>query len=152
MKSWVAWALLALVTWGFWGLFPKLAVKYISPTSALFYEAVGAGVCGAVLALCFGGKPELNFHGALFGVLTGVTVVVGGWFYLFAAKEANTSSVVVLTAMYPIVTIALAALILKEQITGRQIVAMLLALCAVALLVTEQNDAGDSETRTSVGS
>ncbi len=137
MNQWILWAVLALGTWGFWGLFPKLAVKYISPTSALFYEALGAVVCGVVIALLAGGKPEYSSRGALFAFLTGVTAILGGWFYLYAARSANISTVVVITALYPLITVILAWTVLGEAITQRQLLAMILALGAVSLLATE---------------
>jgi transporter family protein len=139
MQSWLIWALLAMLTWGFWGLLPKLAVKFSDPTSALFFEAIGAGICGVTLALIFGGKPEFNPKGALFAGLTGMTAILGGWFYLYAARSAITiSSVVLLTALYPIVTVMLAVVFLKEPMTTKQIIALILALLAVILLATEQ--------------
>jgi transporter family protein len=149
MNNWVGWSLLALVTWGFWGLFPKLATKYTDPNSAIFYEALGAAFCGILLSLYFGGKPEVNFKGCLFGGLTGAAAMLGGWFYLYAARSTNISSVVVLTALYPVVTIILAALTLKEPISVRQIIALILAFAAITLLATEQKNPLDSRTQAS---
>ena len=36
MKDWFLPAVFIPLVWGFWGLFPKLAVRYISPTSAMY--------------------------------------------------------------------------------------------------------------------
>jgi len=52
MNDWVIFAILALLVWGFWGFFPKLATNYISPKSVLVYEVIGAIIVGvAVLFL-----------------------------------------------------------------------------------------------------
>ena len=49
MKSWFLPAIFIPIVWGFWGLLPKLAVKYISPTHAMVYQTGGAVVFGIVL-------------------------------------------------------------------------------------------------------
>ncbi|MDH4321453.1 MAG: hypothetical protein OEV73_08150 [Desulfobulbaceae bacterium] len=41
MDGWLWSALTALVFYGLWGFFPKLAVGYISPKSVLVYEVGG---------------------------------------------------------------------------------------------------------------
>jgi transporter family protein len=137
MPSWIVWSLLALVTWGLWGFFPKLAVNYISPKDALIYDALGTGISGVLIALCIGGRPAPSLAGATFAALTGLTAILGGLFYLYAAREANISVVVVLTALYPIVTVLLAAIFLKESLTQRQILSLLLALAAIIVMATD---------------
>jgi hypothetical protein len=41
MDSWFFWTILAMVTFGAWGFFPKLDVNYICPKSALIYQVPG---------------------------------------------------------------------------------------------------------------
>src|ERR1035438_9093374 len=77
MKSWIPWSLLALLSWGFWGLFPKLATNYISPRSAILYESLGAALAGLVALLSIGAPREANSRGVLFGVLTGLCAFTG---------------------------------------------------------------------------
>jgi len=150
MNNWITWSLLALLTWGLWGLLPKFAVKYIDPNSAIFYEALGCALCGIILSLFFGGKPDADLRGSLFAGLTGVVGILGAWFYLYAARSTNISSVVVLTALYPVVTIVLAVFMLKEPLSLRQVVALMLALVAISLLATEQKQENipDPQTQT----
>jgi transporter family protein len=138
MNNWLVCSILALVTWGFWGLFPKLAVTYTNPTTALFYEAVGSMICGFGLALYFGGIPEASFKGAFFGIMTGMVALLGAWFYLNASRNANISLVVVITALYPVVTVLLAVIFLKEPFGLKQSIALVLSLIAIALLATDQ--------------
>ena len=136
MSSWVWWSLLALLTWGFWGFFPKMAIRFMSPQSIIIYEVV-AGVAIAVVCLFFTGfRPETHPRGILYACLTGVAGLLGGLFYLFAVARGKVSVIVTLTALYPIITIALAAVLLKEPVSLKQGVGMVLAVLSIILLAT----------------
>jgi bacterial/archaeal transporter family protein len=135
MANWLHFSLLALITWGFWGFFPKLAVKYIDPKSAVFYEVLGAVLVGLLALALLGFKVQYNGYGVLFAILTGVAALLGGLFYLYAlSKGGSVSVVVVLTALYPLITIALASIILKEPVSIKQGVGMFFALAAIILM------------------
>lgn len=135
MRTWYSPAFAALIIFGFWGFFPKLAVRYISPQSAAIYQVGGALLVGLAMLAQNGFRPETHPLGILFAILTGVTGIVGTLCYLAAAKRGPITVIVCLTALYPIVTILLAAFFLHEPITGRQILGLLLALIAILLLV-----------------
>ena len=136
MSSWVWWSLLALFAWGFWGFFPKLAIRYMSPPSIIIYEVI-AGLTIAVVCLFLAGfRPETHPRGILYACLTGVAGLLGGLFYLFAVARGKASVVVTLTALYPIITIALAAVLLKEPVTLKQGCGMVLAVLSIILLAT----------------
>jgi transporter family protein len=135
-ERWLPWCLAALVSWGCWGLFPKLATNYISPRSAFMYEALGAALAAVCVAVFLGAKPEVNAKGMLFGVLAGAAALAGAWFYVNAAALGRVSVVVTLTALYPLITIVLAFVVLREPIGLRRGIGMLLALAAIALMST----------------
>ena len=58
MSNWLIYSLLAFMIYGLWAFFPKLAVKYISPGSALVYEVAGALLVGFVVLLAMVFKVE----------------------------------------------------------------------------------------------
>jgi len=134
--SWQIPALAALVLFGFWGFFPKLAVNHIDPGSALVFEIVGAMAVGLVVLLFPGFTLETAPRGALFGVLTGLCGMLGTLFFMAAATRGRISLVVSLTAMYPLITIVLARLVLAEPLTGKHLLGMVMALAAIVLLCT----------------
>ena len=47
MESWFIGTVLTMITFGFWGFFPKLVINYISPQSALIYQVLGGGLLSA---------------------------------------------------------------------------------------------------------
>ena len=134
MESWFIWTILALVTFGFWGFFPKLAVNYINPQSAVIYQVLGGLVVGIAALSFVGFKPEAHPMGILFGVLTGIMGVLGTLFYYGAASRGQISVVVSLTALYPVITILLALVFLQETLTLKQVVGLCCAVGAMVLL------------------
>jgi drug/metabolite transporter (DMT)-like permease len=70
----------------------------------------------------------------LLGIVAGVLDTAGNLFYLLATQFGRLASAAVICSLYPGVTILLAALVLREWPTRRQMTGMALALGAVVLL------------------
>ena len=133
MDNWFLSAVFALIIYGFWGFFPKLAVSYISPQSALIYQVVGGLLVGFWALVMVGFKPDTQPIGILFALLTGIAGVLGTLFYYVAASRGSISVVVSITALYPLITICLAFFVLHEPLTVRQLFGMLFAIIAIIL-------------------
>lgn len=127
-------ALLALVVWGFWGLFSKLATQYIHPSHAAAYEVVGAAMVALCIVIYAQFKLDTNPLGVFYAILTGICMSLGGVLFLMALSRGNAYVVTMLTSLYPIVTLLLLFLVFRESITIRQAVGMVFAACAVILL------------------
>jgi len=134
MKDWLGNALAALLCWGLWAFFPKLSLRYITPASSVFYEAVGVIFTGMAVVWLLGPRLEGNFQGAMYALLTGVFGTIGLYFFFTAVKTGPISVISSLTAMYPVVTVILAVLVLHESIKPRQVAGIVLALVAAGLL------------------
>jgi len=133
MANWLTAAIIAFLLFGLWGFFPKLAVHYISPGSAIVYEVLGVMVVGLVALTLVGFRPEVHPKGILFAVLTGVTGMLGTLFFFYALQTGKVSVVASLTALYPLITILLAVVFLREEVTLRQLLAMALAMVSLIL-------------------
>jgi transporter family protein len=134
MASWLLNSLVALVCFGFWAFLPKIAVRYISPKSAVVYEVLGVFAAGCVFFLAVGKSIDTDVRGILPALATGVLGTVGFLCYLHALTAGSVSVVATLTALYPALTIVLAAAFLRENITLRQVAGMGLAIVSVILL------------------
>jgi transporter family protein len=134
MHSWFFWTILAMVTFGAWGFFPKLATNYISPQSALIYQVIGGLLVGLVALAMLKFKPEIHPMGILYAFLTGITGVLGTLFYYFAASRGQISIVVSLTCLYPVITIMLAIVFLHETLILKQVIGLCFAVAAIVLL------------------
>ena len=136
MNEWLIFTLAALLMWGLWGFFPKLSIGFLSPKSALVFEMVGAMIVGVVVLAILGFKLEFSSQGAIFAILTGIAGACGALFFLYAISKGSLSVTVTLTAIYPLISVILAFLILNEPITLKQGIGMVLALVAMAMLAS----------------
>lgn len=134
MSAWLAPALAALLCFGLWGFFPKLAVAHLDPRSALVYQSLGSLLVGLLVLASLHFSPAFHARGVLFAFLTGVAGVTGTLCFFAAAERGKISLVVSLTALYPLITILLAALFLKEPLTLRHLAGLVCALVAILLL------------------
>ncbi len=131
MNNWMLPALVTFVCWGIWGFIPKITTRYISPTSAIVYEALGVGIVGFVVCALIGFRPEVHVKGIALALTTGILGITGALGFLFAVKSGKVTIVAMFTAMSPVITILLAYLILKEPITFREGLGLICAFAAL---------------------
>ncbi len=133
MGSWLLFAILALIAWGLWGFFPKLATKYLDVKSIFIYELIGVAVIGIAVLTMQGWVPNFHTKGLILAILTGAAGSLGALFFLFALKKGVASVVVTLTALYPLISLVLLYLIVREPLTLKQAVGIVFALIAMVL-------------------
>jgi transporter family protein len=106
----------------------------MSAPSIVLYELLAALSVSLLLLWFTGFRPEVHTRGILYSSLTGIAGLLGGLFYILALSRGRISVVVTMTALYPIVTIALAAGLLREPVTLKQGCGIILAIVSIVLL------------------
>jgi drug/metabolite transporter (DMT)-like permease len=97
-------------------------------------SARAAGVAAMLLSL-LAMPPKAPWRGFwLTGILAGALDTIGNLFYLQATRFGRLDVAALVCSLYPAGTILLAALVLREWPTRRQMAGMALALAAVVLL------------------
>lgn len=134
MTSWFSAAILALLSFGLWGLFTKLAVTHIDSKSALIYQTIGVLIIGVLTLSSMSFKVATDTKGLSYALLTGFAYGIGCLFYFVAASKGKIITVVTLTALYPLVTILLAYLLLKEGVNLKQLLGIGFAFIAIVLM------------------
>jgi transporter family protein len=134
MTNWLTPSLIALFSFGLWGLFTKLSVEYIDFKSAIIYQTLGVMVVGIIGLGLVGFKPAADTKGFSYAVLTGAAYGQGCLFYFIAASKGKIITVVTLTALYPLITIVLAYYLLNEAVSLRQLVGIGLAMVSILLM------------------
>jgi transporter family protein len=134
MHSWLPPTLTALVLFGLWGFFPKLTVAHLDARSALVYQTIGSILVGLIVLFSLKMQPAFNLRGMIFAILTGIAGVTGTLCFFAAASRGRISLVVSVTALYPLITIVLAAIFLKEPISAKQLAGMATAIVAILLM------------------
>lgn len=149
IQSWLVLSLIALLIWGGWGVFANLTAKHLSGYNALIWEVAGAMVAGGVVLtwLLRNGGLDTTVRGASFGLATGITYTSGLLFLFLAMNRASqgvssgessgsVNTILVLTALYPVIAVALNYLFLGEPFSLRQVVGMCIGLTGIAILMT----------------
>ncbi len=132
--TWLAPAVMALVLWGVWGMFQKLATNHMPPRNVYLVSALGAIIVVLVI-LTTGKLPlQLTAEGILFSVTAGICSSLGGLLFLHAVSKGEASVVITFTALYPVVTVILSFTMLREMITLKQGIGIVLALFSMVLL------------------
>lgn len=134
-KGWIAPAIAAMLLWSGWAFVPKLALQTLPPTSVLIYEAIGNGLVALALYSVMGFKLKKSREGLKFCTLTSFLGMSAILAYLYALSHGPVSIVAVITALYPVITILLARIILKEKMSTAQKVSVGVALAAIGLMV-----------------
>lgn len=128
---------MALSCWGLWAFLPKLAVNYMNPKSAFMYEVLGGVLVGVVVLLTMDVQLEYDLRGIIPSVFTGVAGYLGLFFFLYALQLGKVSVTSTFTAVYPMVTLLLAMVFLKERINPVQWLGVALAFVSVYLISWE---------------
>jgi transporter family protein len=134
MRDWYLYALTTVVVWGIWGVFSKLAAAHSKPRQMLIFQSVGV-IAFALLVLALEKfRIEPSLPGFSWSFAAGFFTFIGFLTFFAALEHGKASTVVTLSALYPVVTIFLSILFLHEKLTMRQAVGIGFALVASVLL------------------
>ncbi|MFM9264338.1 EamA family transporter [Tychonema sp. BBK16] len=134
VPDWLIYALICSILYGFWGFFGNLATKYIDYQTAFVYEAIGATLM--TFFILFQTKNfsfQGDVRGILFAMLVGICGTVASLVFFIALSKGEVANIVSVTSIYPLITIVLSSIFLKEAITFPQMLAVLFAIIAVIL-------------------
>jgi transporter family protein len=134
---WMVLSLLTVVLWGAWGLQSKIITDRMSPwmNQVLFPLGLVPAVLWALRSKNVRRVTSEPRKGIWYAFLTGVLGGSGNIaFFLALAAGGKASIVVPLVGLAPLVTVALALVILKESLTKAQVVGLGFALMSIYLL------------------
>jgi transporter family protein len=134
VPPWFWFALVTLLCWGCAGLLQKLSTNHISAESSLIWLVVGFLLLEPFF---YPGKSIFTYSSVnlAWALLSGVLNALGAWALFAALKSGGKASIVApVTALYPLVVIALVPFVLKEPITPLQVAGITCSLIAIVLL------------------
>ena len=132
--KWLLYALLCILSWGVWGILTKLGSDAMTPSQmqVLFTLGMLPLVLLALKRLRF--KLETDQLGAMYGILNGIFTGLGLLAFYGAMAKGKASIVGPVTALFPLLTVLLAFLVLKERMNKIQGAGVVLALAAIFIL------------------
>ncbi|MFN3996019.1 MAG: EamA family transporter [bacterium] len=138
LEFWFIFSLISLSLWGVSGFLMKIATFKLDPKIAFIYQSTGVLIIALFIFFStvslFKNQNilDLKFF-IIYALLAGITGGLGTFFLLKAYEKGNLATVTVLTALYPVISVLLGILILKEKLTITQIIAIILSLTAIVL-------------------
>jgi len=135
MPKWFMYCLFSILLFGAWGIVSKATVDLVSPFLGQILFTLGLLPLVVVASLSKdlrSGNHKLR--GAGYGFLTGIFGGIGNVaFFLALSQGGKASTVVPVTAMYPLVTVITALVLLKEKLNRVQLAGVGLAISALIL-------------------
>jgi transporter family protein len=140
LPLWLLWSLVTVVLWGTWGLVSKIASDGVDAymNQLLFTAGIVPLLVFAWWKVSRGWSGEQRVgrgRGMFWAFLTGILGGLGNMAYFEAMVKGGKASVVTpVTALFPMVTVVLALVFLKERLGRVQWVGLGLAFVAIYLL------------------
>jgi len=149
MARWITYSLLSLAFYGVWGVLSDHASNKIGPVAVQVLSAVGLAPVALALFLTKGWNSGSNkVRGSAHAFATGLLAVGGTWSMFEAfSRGGEASTVIPLICTYPILTVILARIFLKEKPNAIQMAGMVLALAAIYLLAEIRVSGGSSSAK-----
>jgi drug/metabolite transporter (DMT)-like permease len=122
--------------WGVFGFLSKLASKDLGPWQMQVLFTIGAAPLIGAALLRARGRMSHDKLGWAIGAFTGALAALSNLALFYAIRSGNISIVTPLTALSPLVTFILGAVILKERPTRAQNLGVACAIAAILLLST----------------
>jgi uncharacterized membrane protein len=127
-------AVLCIILWGLWGFLAKIGSE--SATSSQLQVLFTLGMLPVAVCMLAGMRWKLDrdFKGAWYGILCGVTSGLGILGYYRALRVQAASVVTPVTGLFPLLTVVLAFILLRERLNRMQMCGIGLALVAIVIL------------------
>lgn len=136
IPAWLLYAIITMLFYGLWAFFPKMATLYLPTKEILLYQIIGILTVGFIVLITSKNRLQINTPGLIFSILGGAAGLLGTLFFLKSLAIGKTSVVVTLTALYPLITIILAFIVLRETLSVKNAVGIVFALVAMYLFAS----------------
>ncbi len=135
----IGYLLTTVFMWGLWGFFGKLALdRKMAPMNLFVAEIAVSLLCLIPAFFWMWNRKELRLDGGswnVFGLYSGGALAVGLLAYYFALERGQAGVIVPLTSVYPVLTVLLSAVFLRERLGPQQWIAVSLIILGVVLLL-----------------
>jgi len=132
--KWFWCSLLAVLAWAAWAICAKIASNELTPNAMQFFFSIGAAPLAVLLLIKQRFKLEKDSLGIFYGIANGLISSVGNLALVAAFRSGgNTAVITTATSLYPMITVGLAIVVLRERLTGRQMLGIGFAAAAIVI-------------------
>jgi transporter family protein len=135
MQPWLIWTWVAILCWGVWAILARLIGEALTASQQQAFSTLGLIPVIGMLVVSGNWKVSgRRSRGILWALAAGVLTSLGNLAYYDAlSRGARAATVVPLTALYPLVTVLLAVVFLRERLNRIQQAGVVLSLAAIYL-------------------
>lgn len=142
MQIWLGLAALALIFWGMTGVTQKLSTNAISSERSFLWFCWAMVALSAIVMVTEPIHWKLGTTVFACAIAGGALNGLGAWTSFRALESGGKASIVIsLISLYPLLTVALAVVFLKERLTWMQTAGAVIAILAAILLSIEPESA-----------
>ncbi|MEN3044490.1 MAG: EamA family transporter [Candidatus Hydrothermales bacterium] len=123
-----------LLTWGLWGFFSKISTKFFKWYEYYIFSTLISLFFSTLLFLTFKNEISFKTSGILYLFLAFFAGSIGTITFYLALTKGKASIIVPLTSLYPAFTVILAKFFLKEELTLKKYLGIILAIIAIFIL------------------
>lgn len=138
---------LFVILWSSGWIAPVFGIGHASAEVFLSARFALAGVAFALFSLVSGARwprdPRLMFHGFMSGMLLHGCYLGGVWWAIFHGVPAPVSGVI--AALQPLMTAALAPILVKERLTLTQVVGLLMGFAGIVIALVPSFEGVDAK-------
>ena len=124
----------ALAGVGFAGFYLCIHQASGSPVWIAALSRIGSFTATSIAVIATGAPLKLNRNLITLGMLAGFLDISASTLFIFASQHGRLDEAVVITSLYPAITVLLARLVLKEHFSRWKFVGLLAALAAVPMI------------------
>lgn len=133
LSRWLAYALLCMIAWGTWGFIAKLGADKIAPGPLQILATAGTLPLALMAFLQLRMRLEKDTRGITYGILNGVLSGIGLLAFYAAVNRGKVSVVGPVTSLFPLLTVVLAFVFLRERLNRVQVAGVAFSLVAIVI-------------------
>lgn len=134
ISAWLWYALIGIFFWGLWGFLSKIGADAANPLQMQILFTLGMLPVAGAMLLHTRTKLDRDLGGISYGLLCGIATGAGTLGYYAALRHQSASVVTPVTGLFPVLTVILAFVLLRERLNKVQLAGMVLALASVVIL------------------
>ncbi len=136
IKPWIPPAIISLLLYGLWGFLGAKASQLTNAKTVFIISCIGTMIAGLMVIPLIPHRMEMSMPSLTFSLLTGLATGFGTLMFIYALQRGPAVPIVMLTALYPMITILLTFLFLNQTISLKQGIGILLSLTAIYCLTS----------------
>ena len=128
-------SILVIILWGIWAFFFKVGVEEIGIKQALIWNNMVAILLSILIILFLISSTQLKISkGTFYVMIATIFGITGSIIWYFSLEKNKASLVVSFTALYPLITVILSSIFLKEKLSLQNWIGIIFAIIAGILL------------------